>query len=106
MKTLTMISTIVLGLAVQALAGPDDNNNNPSASTTTPSKNIVQKRISQYVEGNNAVNYKIERVGNVSSRPWGATAGFSGGSPTPFAGDRERYYEPHFNVFWVGARPN
>jgi len=107
MKTTTIISTIVVGLAIQALGADPANNHSASASTTTTSKNIVQKRISQDLEPKTpAKSYQIERVGNISSRPWAATAGFSGGSPTPFAGDRERYYEPHFNLFWLGSRPD
>ena len=51
----------------------------------------------------NAEKTKIERVGNVSSRPWTQIVGWNQG--TQFASDAERYHEPRFNLFWLGNEP-
>ena len=44
---------------------------------------------------------KIERVGNISSRPWSEIAG----RPAPAAFYDQRVYEPHFALFSAGAQP-
>jgi hypothetical protein len=99
MKTTAIIMTIAMGLAPQAMAaGPD---NSPSATTH---KNTFQQRVYPFLEPKTAPSYKIERYGGISSRPWAQSVGWAS-QTTQFAGDRERFYAPHFNLFWFGATP-
>jgi hypothetical protein len=103
MKTRTIIMAVAMGLTMQALAAGTDNG--PSASTNIR-KTTLPHRVYDLLQPKTPVKSdKIERVGGISSRPWAQTVGFSG-SPTPFAGDLERFHNPRFNLFWIGARPD
>jgi hypothetical protein len=101
MKRTTLIMAIAGGLVLQAVAAGTDNA--PSA-TTSVKKSTLQQRVSQFLEPKTTRIDKIDRVGGISSRPWAQTAGWAS-SQVQFAGDRERFYEPQFNVFWLGATP-
>ena len=90
------------GLALQAVAAGTDSA--PSATTTNVKKSTLQQRVSQFLEPKTTKSDKIDRVGGVSSRPWAQTAGWAS-SQVQFAGDRERFHEPQFNVFWLGSTP-
>ena len=100
MKTTTIILTLAVGLAMQAMAGPDGNNS-PSASVNVR-KNTLQQQVYQFLKPGPAEKYKIERVGKISSRPWAQTVGWQ--PVTPFVDERNT--EAHFNLFWIGARPD
>jgi hypothetical protein len=102
MKTKTMMVMVVAGLAVQGLAWGADPNPSASANVQKPvAHNIFQ----QILQPKGTETYKIERYGGVSSRPWAQTTGFSAAPQTQFMSDRERLYEPNFNLFWVGRTP-
>jgi len=92
--------TIAAGLAMPAVAGPDSNNS-PSA-TTQIQKTTIQKQVYQFLKPESAEKYKIERIGNISSRPWAQTVGWQ--PATPFVDEKNN--EAHFNLFWIGARPD
>jgi hypothetical protein len=99
MKKTIMILTVAAGLAIQAMAANSDN------STSASSKGIkALDRIYQSITTKTVSTDKIERYGNISSRPWAQTVGWAQQS-TQFAGDQERFHEPHFNLFWLGATP-
>lgn len=100
MKTTTMIITIAVGLAVQAMAA-GSNNNTPSASTDIH-KNTVQQRAYPFLEPKVKHTDSIERFGGISSRPWAQTAAWTGASNFV----DEKNHEAHFNLFWLGATPN
>jgi hypothetical protein len=100
MKTTTMIMVVVGGLMMQAVAaGPDKG----SSASTNIRKTQVQTAFQLLTQPKTAVNYKIDRVGNVSSRPWAQTVGWP--DQQGFVGDQERLHEAHFNLFWIGATP-
>jgi hypothetical protein len=101
MKRTTIIMVIAGGLALQALGAGTENN--PSASTTVR-KGTVQQRVYPFVGPKITKTDKIDRVGGISSRPWAQTAGWAS-SQVQFAGDRERFHEPQFNLFWLGSTP-
>ena len=103
-RTTWIIIAIAGGLVLQAAAAGTDNA--PSATTTTSvKKSTLQQRMSQFfLEPKTTKTYKIDRVGGISSRPWAQTAGWAS-EQVQFAGDRERYNEPKFNLFWLGATP-
>src|SRR5580692_11357302 len=100
MKMTTIILTVAVGFAMQAMAAY----NSPSA-TTKNNNNTVQQRVYPFLEPKTVSNDKIERYGGISSRPWAQTAGWAS-QTTQFMGDREKFYEPHFNLFWLGAKPH
>jgi hypothetical protein len=104
MKKTTILMAIVAGVAMQAMAANTDNS--PSASSNTP-KNTLQHRIYKtYLQPKTSqTTDKIDRVGGISSRPWAQTAGYSAAGPSLFAGDRERFHDVQFSLFWVGAPP-
>lgn len=112
MKTKTMMVTVVAGLAVQSLVwgadtgpnGPNPPSPNPSASANVQ-RPVVHNMFQQILQPSTPRSDKIERVGGVSSRPWAQAVGFSAAPQTQFMGDRERLYEPEFNVLWVGRTP-
>jgi hypothetical protein len=102
MKQTMILAAIVAGLAMQALAA--DPVNKPSASTSIR-KNPLQQRVNDLLQPKTVQNYKIDRVGGISSRPWSQTAAnYSAGTPL-FTGDRERYHDVQFALFWTGAPP-
>lgn len=108
--------TMVGGLAVGATAAdpqttstPSDivdsgtsggANSNPSVTTALKKNNGAQKAY-DFFASPKVENYHIDRVGGISSRPWTQTVGWSSG--TAFADPS--YYQPHFNLFWVGNTP-
>jgi len=90
---------VAVGLAMQAVAaGP---NNTPSASTDVH-KNTAQQRTYPFLEPKVKATDRIERYGGISSRPWAQTVGWP--SASPFVD--EKNHEAHFNLFWIGARPD
>jgi hypothetical protein len=119
MKTKTMMVMMAAGLAAQGLALGSDlsaaatTSTATAATTTTPSASANVQRIPvhtafslfQLAQPKSPENFRIERYGNISSRPWAQTVGFSAAPQTQFMGDRERLYEPNFNLLWVGRTP-
>jgi hypothetical protein len=101
MKRTTIIMAIAGGLALQAMAAGTENA--PSA-TTNVKKSTLQQRVNRFLEPKTTRIDKIDRVGGISSRPWAQTAGWASGQ-VQFAGDRERFHEPQFNLFWLGSTP-
>jgi hypothetical protein len=101
-RTTWIIMAVAGGLALQAVAAGTDNA--PSATTTNVKKSTLQQRVNKFLEPKTTRIDKIDRVGGISSRPWAQTAGWASGQ-TQFAGDRERFYEPQFNLFWLGSTP-
>ncbi len=105
-----MMLMVAGGLTMQAVAGPGDGtsaNNNPSAAyTKAPGKKV--QTVYQVLQPKNLfqtktpVNYQIDRIGGISSRPWAQIAG----SPAPPAFYDQRGYDTHLNLFWIGATPN
>jgi hypothetical protein len=106
MKLITMMLMVAGGLAVQTVAaGPTDNN--PSAAYTKVPQKTAQPiyqiwRPQNLFEFKTTKTDKIDRIGGISSRPWGETAGFPA---APLFYD-QRVYEPNFNLFWLGANPD
>lgn len=98
MKTTIMVMMVAGGLALQAVAAGTDNN--PSA--YTKNQPTTWQPFYKVLQTKTTANYKIERVGNISSRPWGQTAG----SPAPAAFFDQRVHERHFNLVWFGASPD
>jgi hypothetical protein len=92
---------IVGGLALQAVGAGTENS--PSASANVK-KSTLPQRVAQFLEPKTLKTDKIDRVGGISSRPWVQTAGWAS-TQVQFAGDRERFNEPQFNVFWLGSTP-
>ena len=103
MKKTLIIAAMAGGLALQALAAGTENTPTPSASTNVK-KPTLHQRVSQFLEPKTLKTDRIDRVGGVSSRPWAQTVGWSSG-PSQFAGDRERFHDAEFNLFWVGSTP-
>jgi len=103
MKRKAIFLTIAAGLVAQAVALAADSNNTPSASANVRQNKL--QPIYQFTQPNTSDMYRIDRYGGISSRPWTQTAGWAS-QTTQFAGDRENLYEPHFNLFWLGARPD
>jgi hypothetical protein len=100
MKRTTIIMVIAGGLALQALGAGTESN--PTATTTR--KGMAQQRVYQFVGPKITKTDKIDRVGGTSSRAWAQSAGWAS-SQVQFAGDRERFHEPQFNLFWLGSTP-
>lgn len=98
MKTTIMIMMVAGGLAMQAVAADTDK----GPSVYTKNQPTTWHLSYKVLKAKTPANYKIERVGNISSRPWAQTAG----SPAPAAFFDQRVHEPHFNLFWIGARPD
>jgi hypothetical protein len=104
MKKTMIIAAIMAGVAAQAMAA--DPVNSPSA-TTHSVKSTLQQHVMSLLQPKTTLQTdKIERVGNISSRPWSQTAAsYSTGGPSLFAGDRERFHNVQFNLFWAGSTP-
>jgi hypothetical protein len=117
MKTKTMMVMMAVGLAAQSVALGSDLSaaaaTSTGTATTTPSAPAnVQKipvhtafSLFQLAQPKSQENFRIERYGGISSRPWAQTVGFSAAPQTQFMSDRERLYEPTFNLVWVGRTP-
>src|SRR5579859_5711307 len=98
MKTTTMLVILVAGgLAMQAAA--DNTDKGPSAYTKTQKSNW--QPFYKALKEKSPSSDKIERVGNISSRPWSQIAG----RPAPPAFYDQRVYEPHFTLFSWGSSP-
>lgn len=98
MKTTIMVMMVAGGLAMQAVAAGTDNG--PSA--YTKNQPTTWQPFYKLLKSKTPTNYKIERVGNISSRPWVQVAG----RPAPAAFFDQRVHEADFNLFWIGARPD
>jgi len=100
MKKTIIVMVAAAGLAWQAVAAPE---NSPSASTHVR-KNPAHQQVYPFVGPKVTPKDRIDRYGGISSRPWAQTVGWSSG-PSMFAGDRERFHDVQFNLFWVGRTP-
>lgn len=97
------------GLAWQAVhAVAADPESTPSAAytrvpqkTAQPVYQLLKPKL--FFQVNTPVNYHIDRVGGISSRPWTQTVGWPS-APSPFVDDQ--VFEPDFNLFWAGNPPN
>ena len=98
MKTTTMILMIAGGLALQAAAANPDNS--PSASTYLPQN--TKHPFYEFWKPKAAPDYKVERYGRISSRPWAQTVGW--GAPAQFAD--QRIYGPNMNYYRGGTSPD
>lgn len=115
MKRMIVIMAIAGALGapgIAAAAEPTNHNqlsvtiNSGTASTTHVQTNALPHRLYQWSEAPKLElagkdKDQIFRVGGISSRPWAQTAGWP--RETLFAD--ESYYQPHFNLFWIGNRP-
>src|SRR5580658_9578044 len=99
MKTTTMIMVIAMGMAMQVVVSGAENS--PSA-TTKAQKTTLQQRVNKLLQPESVDKYKIERVGGISSRPWAQTVGWSKATPFVDGGNNEA----HFNLFWMGSKPD
>ena len=103
-----MTLVVAGGLALQAVqAVAADPVSNPSAAYTKVPQKTVQPvyqllKPKLFFQVNTPVNYDIDRVGGLSSRPWTQTVGWP--PPSPFVDDR--VFEPDFNLFSIGNEPN
>jgi hypothetical protein len=100
MKRMNLVLMVAGSLAMPAMVSAADNTSSSSVATHVQ-KSTVPQRILQLLKQPEPVSDKIQRVGGISSRPWTQVAGWP--PATPFAD--ERYYQPHFNLFWVGNTP-
>jgi len=110
MKRMVFMTAVAAGLAMQAFAAVPNNNNNRSTPTvSTKLEKVPAQKYFPYLTPKTTTAMpqtdKINRVGNISSRPWAQTVGFSPG-PNLTAGDREMFHDVHFSLFSVGAKPN
>lgn len=97
MTTITLM--IAGGLTMQAVAASPDNN---SPSATTYMRQNARPAFYEFWKPRLAPDYKIERYGRISSRPWAQTVGW--GSPAPFTD--QRTYEPDMNYYRGGTSPD
>ena len=98
MKMTTITLMIAGGLTMQAVAASPDN----SPSATTYVRQNARPAFYEFWKPKLAPDYKIERYGRISSRPWAQTVGW--GSPAPFTD--QRTYEPDMNYYRGGTSPD
>jgi len=100
MKMRTIIVTVVLGLAAQAVAL--DPTSGPSASAKLPNAKLFQwaKPLAQTQAPD---KLKIERFGGMSSEPWTKIVGWHPGEPSAFMDLRGN--ESGWPLPWFGAEP-
>lgn len=96
----TKILMLIALAALAAPAGAADSSGAPSAVTKVQKLNWTDA-YKLWKPQKVIATYKIDRVGGISSRPWAQTAGQS---MQPLFYD-QRGFEPHFNLFWIGASP-
>lgn len=99
MKKTVILWMIAGGFAMQAAAAGNDNS--PSASNKNVHRETLQQQVNQMLKPAAVNSDKIERVGNISSRPWAQTAG---SMPRTYFVD-ESYNEPRFNLLWLVSKP-
>jgi hypothetical protein len=99
---------VALGAALQAVAAPQMTNApalkspNPSASVKTEKKSV--HLLNPVPQPGAKEKNKIERLGNMSSQPWGAIAEQnSAAAAAAFCGPEMR--EPKCYVVWIGHEP-
>ncbi|MGA2245843.1 MAG: hypothetical protein ABSH48_12650 [Verrucomicrobiota bacterium] len=102
MKKTTMVLLVAGGLAFQAVAA--DPASSPSAQTPSKVQAKTALSIFKIAHSQTVPSDKIERLGNISSRPWAQIAGQP--APPLFEDQREYLGQPNFNLFWVGASPH
>jgi len=103
----TMPLVVAGGLALQTLHAVAAD---PSAAYAKVPQKTVQpvyqffkpKLFFQGKQVNTPMNYNIDRVGQISSRPWTQTVGWP--APSLFVDDQ--VFEPDFNLFWAGNPPD
>ena len=83
---------------MQASAANSDN----SLSASTHLQQNAKHPFYEFWKSKLETNYKIERYGRVSSRPWAQTVGW--GTPTLFAD--QRAYQPNMNYYRGGTNPD
>jgi hypothetical protein len=108
MKRMTIILTLAGGLALPVMAADphiSTAQNSPSVSTGLQKHTLPQKIVQLLMKPEPASSYRIDRVGGVSSRPWAQVAGRPAQTSLNDGVVDAGYYQPHFNLFWIGETP-
>jgi len=100
MKTSIMILMVAGGLVIQTEAASPDSSPGSHSASTNIRQTATKHPINEFWKAKTtAPDYKVERYGRISSRPWAQTVGWT--SPAQFV--EQRTYEPNLNSYYRGG---